>query len=116
MTAISENEENPGLVDLPDYIDIVDKMESPRIIKTHLSFEMLPGNNLIKLFFWHYLFFGALAFSIETFSITTLRIMAFSIMDLIETFILIYLIDTLSKEEIQHNGLNCDTHYRRQSA
>jgi hypothetical protein len=50
-TAINEKDENHVIIKHPDYIDIVDRMESPRIIKTHLSFEMLPGNNLIKLFF-----------------------------------------------------------------
>ncbi len=80
MTAISENEENSDLADLPDYIDIVDKMESPRIIKTHLSFEMLPGNNLIKLFFRHYLFFGELPFSLSTLSVTILSIKEITVM------------------------------------
>ncbi len=28
---------------LPDYMDVVAKMESPRIIKTHLSWEMIPN-------------------------------------------------------------------------
>ena len=39
LSAISESPEEMGL---EDYIDKVAKMESPRIIKTHFSWEMLP--------------------------------------------------------------------------
>ena len=39
LSAVTENYEEFGL---PDYMDVVAKMESPRIIKTHLSWEMIP--------------------------------------------------------------------------
>ena len=45
LSAITDDFETLGL---PDYIEVVAKRDSPRIIKTHLSFEMIPSEIIGK--------------------------------------------------------------------
>ena len=45
MSAITDDFEELGL---PDYIEVVANRDSPRLIKTHLSFDMIPSQIIGK--------------------------------------------------------------------